>query len=343
MRATVRDPEQQQRLERDGYVTLPFLTPDEVAGLKEQFTAVGAAPGDPGVACHSSFHSADAEYKRRVDAIVRAALGPALERVFDRQRVLPSNYIVKWPGTRSGFGLHQDLSLVDERLHRSVEVWVALDDTDEHNGQLWMVPGSHRWIPTIRGIAAFPFPFADVAERVVREHAVPVPVAAGTAVVFAHAVLHFSLPNRTDRPRMVAIADLIPEEAQHLHYFGDGQGVVSVYEIDDSFWTDNNPFTLWRPPANSRRIGEVDFEYVELTHERLDHVVASAGTGHPSERPAGSINAARPWCHRCGNDIDSDDRPHRLIGNVTLMCQACATSESGSRDTIARVAQSTAP
>ena len=34
----------------------------------------------------------------------------------------------------SGFGLHQDLSLVDETQYRSAEIWVALDDTDQTNG-----------------------------------------------------------------------------------------------------------------------------------------------------------------------------------------------------------------
>ena len=42
---------------------------------------------------------------------VMEVLGPHIDRQFDRQRKLPSNFIVKWPGGMSGFGLHQDLSL----------------------------------------------------------------------------------------------------------------------------------------------------------------------------------------------------------------------------------------
>ncbi len=329
MRSTFRDLGLQAQLERDGYAVVRLLDDDEVATLKGSFERLGSAPGDPHLACHSSFHSYDGSYKRQVDQTVRSALEPHLARVLDRQRMLPCNFIVKWPGAHSGFGLHQDLSLVDERHHRSVEVWVALDRTTEENGQLWFAPGSHRWLPHhIRGIQAFPFPFVDVTRRIIERHSRPVPLEPGEAVVFDHATLHFSLPNRSDRPRLVAIADVIPQEAAHLHYFGGLDGRPEVYEIDDDFWTENNPFTLGRAPAGARRLGPVDAEYRSLTDADLDRLVAEAWAIESDRRPAGAINAARPWCHRCGSSDVDRDRPDRWIGNVTLLCGPCAESEA---------------
>lgn len=333
MRATFRDPAVQADFERDGFVTLPFLESDEVQALRDGFTSLGPAPGDPGLACQSSFHSHDRAYKVAVNRTVSAVLGPRVQAHLDRQRMLPCNYIAKWPSGMSGFGLHQDLSLVDERQHRSAEVWVALDDTNELNGQLWMVPGSHRWIPTIRGINAFPFPFANTSQRIIERHSIPVAVPAGTAVVFNHATLHFSLPNRSDTPRLVAITDVIPEEAEHLHYFGDGDGSVSVYRIDDDFWTDNNPFTLWKPPHHSAWIGPVESTYVELTDDDLDRLVAEGAAVESGQRPRGAMNAAKAWCHRCGaTDIDAP-APHRSHGNVTLLCPECKRIEAARAET----------
>jgi hypothetical protein len=225
-----------------------------------------------------------------------------------------------------GFGLHQDLSLVDEREHRSVEVWIALEDTNEANGQLWMVPRSHTWLPTLRGIQSFPFAFGGVSRRIIDDHAVPVPVSAGTAIVFNHATLHCSYPNRTDTPRLVAITDLVPEEAAHLHFFGDGEGNVDAYEIDESFWVDNNPFTLHKPPPASQRIGRVDFEYRPLTDEDLDRLVAEGRAVVSDAQPRGAINAAKPWCHRCGTVMEGDS-PDRWVGNVTMLCDDCAADE----------------
>ncbi|MEL7207433.1 MAG: phytanoyl-CoA dioxygenase family protein, partial [Actinomycetota bacterium] len=275
MRATFKDPVLQETLERQGFAVLPMLSEEEVAFLRSEYHRLGPAPGDPQKACQSSFHSYDADYKQAVDDVLQKALKPHLDEVFDRQRALPCNYIVKWPGGMGGFGLHQDLALVDETEHRSVECWIALEDTNETNGQLWMVPQSHRWMETPnRGIQAFPFAYAEMSKRIIKNHAVPVPVTAGTAVVFNHATLHFSLPNRSDEPRMVAITDLIPEEAQHLHYFGDDDGNVGVYEIDDAFWVDNSPHTLHKPPDASRRVGTVEYQERALTAEGLDRLVA---------------------------------------------------------------------
>lgn len=329
MRATFRDEQLQGALERDGFATLPLLSADEVADLRRTFDALGPAPDDGRRACHSSFHSHDGAYKRDVDAAIRAALTPHLERVFDRQRALPCNFLVKWPGGMSGFGVHQDLSLVDEREHRSVEVWVALEDTGPDNGQLWMVPGSHTWVPTLRGIHTFPSAFGGVAKRLMQRHSVAVPVRAGDAVVFTHAVVHFSMPNRTERPRLVAITDLIPEEAPHIHYFGNPEGGIDIYRIDDSFWTDNSPFTLWRPPAESQRIGVVEgFEFVALTDTDLDRLVAEGRARDGVDRPAGAPNAAVTWCHRCDAVGFEAPSPDRVMGNVTQLCPSCESVEA---------------
>ncbi|HWJ64781.1 MAG TPA: phytanoyl-CoA dioxygenase family protein [Acidimicrobiales bacterium] len=328
MRPTFFDPQLQDTLDTQGFAVLDLLDDDQVTALVDAYERLGRAPGDPERACISTFHTYDKDYKAATHEAVQAVLAPVLAETFDRQRALPSNFLVKWPGGFSGFGLHQDLSLVDEREHRSVEVWIGLCDIDDQNGQLWMVPGSHRWMPTLRGIQSFPFPFGQVTRRIIEDHAVPVPIRAGQAIVFNHATLHFSMPNRTDDKRLVAIADLIPEEAEHLHFFGDGDGGVDVYRIGDEFWVDNSPFTLWQPPPDSQRIGAVDwFTPHELTDDDLDELVRTGRAVVSDASPTGAINAAKRWCHRCGSTDLPGDGPDRWTGNVTLLCASCEAAE----------------
>jgi hypothetical protein len=329
MRATFNDPQIQADFERDGFVVIPFLNADEVADLRNvYFNELGVAPGDPGRACISTFHTYDDDYKQAVDDNVRRVFTPHLDEVFDDQRYLPANYLTKWPGGMSGFGIHQDLTLVDETKARSCEVWCALEDIDEANGQLWCAPGSHDWVPTMRGIHSFPTAFQDVEKRVIDRHAIPVPLKAGEAIVFNHAVMHFSYPNRTETPRLVAIMDLIPSDAQHIHVFGDGEGNVDAYEIDESFWVENNPFTLQEPPPVAQKIGPVDFEPTFLTDELLDELVAEGrAVDHEPERH-GALNPGRAWCHRCGTTEGMEGTPGRWSGNVTLLCDDCKAREA---------------
>ncbi len=83
-----------------------------------------------------------------------------------------------------------------------VTAWVALDDADESNGCMSMVPGSHRWgnnIEFLNGLKSFeemPAQFGDHAVQVAR-----CPVKRGE-VHFHHALTwHASHANTSGRPR----------------------------------------------------------------------------------------------------------------------------------------------
>jgi hypothetical protein len=287
-RATFLDVAHQAALERDGYVHLPFLDPDEVERLRDVYAELGPAPDDARTSCISSFHTADRDYQAAVHDRISAVLAPRLAATFDRQSTLLAQFLIKWPGDGGEIPLHQDTSLVDEAAHRSCEVWIALEDTDDDNGQLWMVPGSHGWLPTIRGIQSwFHPPFDEVETRIRERHAVSVPMAAGDAVVFDHAVLHFSLPNTTTNERLAVITDLVPDDAPLVHYFGHPDGTVEVYEVPATFWFDSDIESFGRPPAQARRHAVVDASCQPLTDEGLDRLVASgAAVDRLADRPS---------------------------------------------------------
>jgi phytanoyl-CoA hydroxylase len=91
--------------------------------------------------------------------------------------------------------------------HSRMSVWVPMQDSDERNGCLWVVPGSHRW-----GLQAFERIDYDTCRRrlvqqeaYAREHAVPLPVPAGSVVLFHGLLWHHSKGNQTDRVRRAFI------------------------------------------------------------------------------------------------------------------------------------------
>lgn len=276
MRATFRDADLEAAYQRDGYVTLPLLDADEVATLRALYEDLGTPAGDPErQGTFNTWNTFDQDYKAAIDAGVTALVGPHLASLLDRQRIVFSNYLVKYPGERGDMPLHQDTSLVLEPEHSSAEVWIALEDIDAGNGELWMVPGSHDWVPTIRGInASLHSPFASVADRIRSRHAVSVPMRSGEATLFNHATLHFSHPNRTDRPRLAAITDVIPEEAAHIHCFDNADGTVEVCRIDPAFWMVNTPATLGTRPASARTLATLPARPPDLTDADLDALVA---------------------------------------------------------------------
>jgi ectoine hydroxylase-related dioxygenase (phytanoyl-CoA dioxygenase family) len=100
-----------------------------------------------------------------------------------------------------------------------VTAWIPLDDVDESNGCMWMVPGSHKWGNHIKLLETNPLekffemgdgfaPPADAETKQVRR--VPWPVKKGD-VSFHHSMTwHGSHKNNSDRPRRAIAIHYLP-------------------------------------------------------------------------------------------------------------------------------------
>lgn len=93
---------------------------------------------------------------------------------------------------------HQDDGYGTLEPPHDVTVWFALTDTDERNGCLRIVAGSH-----LGGLVPHEVARANAALReVVVDSSVAVPLAAGEAVAFSGLTLHGSGPNFGNAPRV---------------------------------------------------------------------------------------------------------------------------------------------
>jgi ectoine hydroxylase-related dioxygenase (phytanoyl-CoA dioxygenase family) len=84
-----------------------------------------------------------------------------------------------------------------------MSVWIPLQDCDENNGCLWLVPGSHRegFVDTHerRETGVCTLSLRDGAEDI--EGAIPCPISAGEVILFDALTWHRSLGNRTGKTR----------------------------------------------------------------------------------------------------------------------------------------------
>ena len=101
--------------------------------------------------------------------------------------------------TASWIPLHQDDGYGQLEPPLDVTVWTALTDTDETNGCLVVVPGSHR-----DGVLGHRSSEANAVllEAPAATTPVAVPLRAGEAVLFSGLTLHGSGPNRSSQPRV---------------------------------------------------------------------------------------------------------------------------------------------
>lgn len=198
-------PEQIARYREQGFLSLGrILSDDELALLRaeEQRFRLPIAYGGPAnqtlfvniQLCHRSapirrFCTAGAH----IAAVVQL-LGPNV-------CLTHQQFVTKLPDQReqrSDIPFHQDngYGRLDPPL--DLTVWVALVDTDERNGCLWIVPGSHR-LGLLEHDPAELNPL--LRETRVEAQAVALPMRAGEAVAFGGFTLHRSGPNHSDVAR----------------------------------------------------------------------------------------------------------------------------------------------
>jgi len=148
---------------------------------------------------HADFPALD-EFvtSERIDRIVRPCL--------DSDSVLfNEQFVVKGAGKGASFAWHQDSAYVGFDHKPYLTVWIALDDTTEENGCVYLLPrnletdpgiDAHEWQEDSRELNGY---FGDDPGR-------PMVCPAGTVVAFSSRTLHRSGPNGTDRPRRAYIA-----------------------------------------------------------------------------------------------------------------------------------------
>ena len=169
----------------------------------------------------------------RFSALVRSHIRDprrldAVAEIVGRDLFCPNDlYFFKPPGTGRPIAWHQDswyfrniyVSSVGDAIDQStIGTWLALDDADEENGCLWVIPGSHRL-----GVIDHSQVESDdylLQKRVtvsdeMEERAMPVEVPKGALVFFNNALLHRSTPNRSDRFRRAYIVHYMKATIQH--------------------------------------------------------------------------------------------------------------------------------
>lgn len=125
-----------------------------------------------------------------------------------RVKCMQSMLFAKPPGLQ-GQAWHQDERYIPTRDRSLVGVWIALDDADEGNGCLRVLPQSHRmgrlWPLGDHG-RPDEFDPGEESHGFDPEGEVPVPVKAGDVIFFNGYLLHRSFRNRSaDRPRRALV------------------------------------------------------------------------------------------------------------------------------------------
>lgn len=290
-RSMFADQEKQQFFAQNGFVKLPLLGAEEVRQLKELFTAYsGGQVKNTDYGMYISLEEEDTALKERLIRQITAIVRPCVDEHFLDCKQHLGSFLVKAPGAGSYTYPHQDWTFVLSPPYCSVTIWIALTDTDESNGVLGFVPGSHLFFDGLVGSPSPEFQTCTQGhEPVFYEYLRFVPLKAGEAVAFDNRTIHGATPNTSGEQRIAVAIGMTPAEAPLYHHYllpgpaPDGYRRIARLKVDESFFhrhTLQHLKALYMQnqlPEHAETEAVVYDEFIPFTQQEIGELCIQAG------------------------------------------------------------------
>lgn len=274
--ATFKDPQLEKELLEHGYVTVPFFNDEEIQELLEYYTSF--TPEYAGNIERASSHSANIEYKRKINNKIKEAYRTKTEELFVDPLIMGGTFVVKQPGSGVSHP-HLDWSLVEEGPFRSCNIWIPLVDLTEKNGVIEVLPNSHKLFTTYRG-PNIP-DRTNALQQFFWDTMIKLYLKAGTALIYDHRLIHGSRDNLSDVLRPATACAVTNKQANlRLYYLDENTSQIEAFTGDNAEYLLSN--TRFSKPTNMKSLGFIktsdirqltveDFAFLNLDYPKPEH------------------------------------------------------------------------
>lgn len=266
-------------IHENGYKVVDFASEEQINSLKNFYENEHLIEESEGGMFYS-LYSQQLAYRRKTNDYISETLKPSIERFFKDYKEVVNSFIVKLPGPKSQFFIHQDTTGLDEFKYSPLSVWLPMDDVNEENGCVCLVPKSHHFFGPYRGIS-FPSEFEEIKD-VVAKFLIPIELKKGQALIFDPRVVHNSVSNVSDSPRIVSLTGLFPKEAGFVHCYSDmskDEKEIEFYKQDDDFLL-KYPYLLvncTERPTSGEVIRKIPYSIQQMDAKTFKEKCASVG------------------------------------------------------------------
>lgn len=229
--------EKDTELAKEGYTIFPCLEGNDIKALQEYYLQFKKEESNH---FYATAHSPDFNFRKQTSDFIKKIVEPCVKNTLCNYTLLGGSYVVK-PGNGKGIlQAHQDWNLVDETKARSYNLWIPLVDVNENNGAVCVLPQSHAKQTTYRG-PNIPSPFKNI-EQELWPYLTTLSMNAGEALLYDHALLHGSPPNKSKTERLGIVIGIIHEGVKMQIYGNDNENIKS-YACDENFFLSKNTLT----------------------------------------------------------------------------------------------------
>jgi len=254
------DSKQLETFQRDGYVVAPSLfSKAETETLRDHFMRLREAGSYPGDTAGVDIGSNDPlkRYPRMIHMhrwdnvslrwMIDSRLNECMTALLGREPYAVQTMLYfKPPGAR-GQALHQDQFYLNVEPGTCMAAWMTLDRSDEENGCMRVVAGSHKLPVLCTTTADTTQSFTDVTVPIPDgTPVVPVVMEPGDVMFFHGSLIHGSYPNRSKtRFRRALIGHYIAGEAEKVAQYYHPVLRMDGTEVDLDVSERGGPCGVW--------------------------------------------------------------------------------------------------
>ncbi len=265
MKDSFKNSDFQKQFEENGYVTIPLLSEPEIESLLQFFQSQVSEISE---VFHTSHFSSNTAYKQAVhDKIVDVVFKKAANFLTPHIPVF-GNFMVKQPNSKVYMQLHADWAYVEETQYRGISIWLPLVDTTKINGCLGVLPGSHKVLNAVRGPGIKQSSYKSDALWV-KKFGNLLPMKAGEAIFYDHALMHYSPSNKSGKVRPAINLSIVPQSAEIIHYSlpgGEGDTIEKYTVNDPSFFIN---YTHFQRPESAIPVSFIPLQTVVHIDNRM--------------------------------------------------------------------------
>ena len=231
-----------------------------------------------------TFIDSNVQYKQEVFDRITAVFMPLINKYLVNYQPIIANYIHK-SSHKGEVPLHQNWAFVDESKYTSVSIWCPLVDSNEENGTLQVVPGSHKRFAPVRG-PLIPWELEHLKDDIINDFMVPMNIRAGQAVILDDSIIHYSAPNKTDGLRLAIQLIMIPPNTSSIHYHmvnENGKSEIKMYEVDRDFYMAFHP---WQKPKEQKLVKTLPYKRIGIDRKKFEKMLR----GNPIDKQRGLLH-----------------------------------------------------
>jgi|GEM_PF-1686312 len=221
-------PELQEEYCLNGYVVIRSVAKDILTTLaKEALTLQGVHSGS----FYYSTMAHDNDYNIALHDRLTTVADTVAAGLFRGYKLYSSTYLVKPADSPEEMALHQDWSFTIESEYVPITMWIPLQDVDEKNGAVFLLPYSHLVNP---GFRSHTLPTARIArEGTIGRMTRIAEMKKGDLLLFNPAIFHGSCGNTTPQHRVVFTTTVLPEAAPLIYADRKEEDCVDIHYLDD--------------------------------------------------------------------------------------------------------------